>query len=152
MSDKQFDRFQGDPALFLEENGAYMVFKGGQPVMDQGLENATKISILTKEGWWGNDLETEESKKIGSNYQDIGLEPITLNNLTDLEESAARALKWMTEKGLAVFDISVNNPNGNRRDCTILIQLPGKELQTFLLTENGLLWKAQAEFPAHERE
>jgi phage gp46-like protein len=148
----KYDRFQGDPAVFIEENGAYMVFKGGQPVMDQGLENATEISILTKLGWWGNDLETEESKLIGSNYQDIGLEPITLDNLSDLEEAASRALQWMVKKGLAVFDVSVNNPNGNRRDATILIQPPGKELQTFILTENGLLWKAQAEYPAHERE
>jgi hypothetical protein len=37
--------FQGDPRLFLDKNGAYIAFSGGQPVMDRGFENVVLILL-----------------------------------------------------------------------------------------------------------
>ena len=148
----QYDRFQGDPSVFIDEDGAYMIFKGGQPVMDQGIENAVKISLHTKPGWWGNALETEDSKKIGSDYELVALEAITIDSPAKLEESANRALKWMVKTNLAKYDVVVTNPNDHRLDTLIVVEIPGKDIQEFLITKNGLLWKAQAQYPANERE
>jgi hypothetical protein len=149
---QKYDRFQGDPAVFIDENGAYMKFKGGQPVMDQGLENPVKISHFTKQGWWGNVLVTEESKKIGSDYEEVAAQPITVDSPSALEEASAKAMDWMIKTGLAKFETSVTNTNDARLDTKIIIETPGKVLQEFLLTKNGLFWKAQAEYPANERE
>jgi len=147
-----YNRYQGDPAIFMDLNGSYMVFKGGQPVMDQGLENAVKISHFTKQGWWGNTLFTEESKKIGSDYEAVASELITIDSPSRLESASAKALKWMKDIGLAKFTITVTNPSDARLDTKIIISTPGKILQEFLLTKNGLFWKAQSEYPAYMRE
>lgn len=148
----KYDRFQGDPAVFIDEDGAYMVFKGGQPVMDQGIENAVKISLFTKPGWWGNALETEDSKKIGSDYELVALEAITIDSPSRIEEAINRALKWMIKTKLAKFDVTVINTNDHRLDTKIIVEIPGKDIQEFIITKNGLLWKAQAQYPANERE
>ena len=42
-----FDRFQGDPRLVLTEEGSEIIWKGGQPVLDQGVENVVLIDLFT---------------------------------------------------------------------------------------------------------
>ena len=49
-----YNRFQGDVAVSITEDGAKMKFINGQPVMDQGLENAVLISLFTKKGYFEN--------------------------------------------------------------------------------------------------
>lgn len=145
------NRFQGDPAVDITPDGACMTFRGGQPVMDGGFHNAVLISLFTKPGWWGNSLETEESKKIGSNYernrviQDI-------QTINDIVDDAKQALKWMIDKNIAEkIEIEAVNTKLNNLDIKILIKPLGSTIQEFLLTENGLSWINQALNPASER-
>ena len=41
------NNYEGDPKLFIDENGSYLKFENGQPVMDQGFENFALIQLLT---------------------------------------------------------------------------------------------------------
>jgi len=148
-----YNRFQGDPAVSITEDGAKMKFINGQPVMDQGLENAVLISLFTKKGYWGNALITEESKKIGSDVEITALEPIvsiqSINNMTDAID---KALGWMVDTKLSQEnEITVTNPTSNNLKATIKITPPGRDSQTLLFLKNGLNWIAQAQNPASER-
>jgi phage gp46-like protein len=148
-----YNRFQGDIAVKITADGSKMLFIGGEPVRDQGLENAVTISLYTKKGYWGNVLESQESKKIGSDVEKIALEPIvdlqSVNNMTDAID---KALQWMTDTKLSQDnDITVVNPSSNNLKATIKITPPGRDSQTLLFLKNGLNWISQAQNPAHER-
>lgn len=148
-----YNRFAGDPAVTITPDGAKMKFINGQPVVDQGLENAVLISLFTRRGYWGNSLISEESKKIGSDVEVTALEPIvsiqSVNNMTDAID---RALKWMTDTKLSQDnDITVTNPSSNNLRATIKITPPGRDSQTLLFLKNGLNWIGQALNPAHTR-
>lgn len=144
-------RFQGDPAISITESGASMTFRGGQPVMDAGLENYVLISLFTLPGWWGNVLTTDPNKKIGSNFSRprTHVEVRTINEITD---DAKTALQAMTDSGLASkIDITVTNPRADEIRTTVKISPPGQDVRTLIFTLNGLAWTAQAVDPAHRR-
>ena len=148
-----YNRFAGDPAVTITPDGAKMKFINGEPVKDQGLENAVLISLFTRRGYWGNSLISEESKKIGSDVEVTALEPIvniqSVNNMTDAID---RALKWMTDTKLSQNnEITVTNPSSNNLRATIKITPPGRDSQTLLFLKNGLNWIGQALNPAHTR-
>lgn len=148
-----YNRFAGDPSVTITPDGAKMKFINGEPVKDQGLENAVLISLFTRRGYWGNSLISEESKKIGSDVESVSLEPIvsiqSVNNMTDAID---RALKWMTDTKLSQDnEITVTNPSSNNLKATIKITPPGRDSQTLLFLKNGLNWIGQALNPAHTR-
>ncbi len=146
-----FNRYSGDPAIRITEKGASMKFRGGQPVMDQGLENAVTISLCTKPGWWGNALVTESSKKIGSKFERQRT-IVDVDTLNDVRDDARLALQWMQDAGLIEkADINVVNPRMDNIYVYITIYPPGKDLLKFLFTKNGLNWIAQTLFPANTR-
>lgn len=139
--------FQGDPAIKMTKNGATLVFKGGQPVMDQGVENESSISLFTEEGWPGNYLLPPKSR-IGSKFEKLARGPITLSKLALIEQSAVNA------HNSAIFGkitAEASNPESWRTDVKILISPPGGNKTEILLTSNGQNWINQAANPAHER-
>jgi len=148
-----YNRFQGDPAVNITEDGAEMKFIGGQPVVDQGFENAALISLFTKKGWWGNTLFQKQSEKIGSDYEIQSSKPIVaISSINDINDAADKSLQWM--KDLKIADeilIDIVNPNANNIKVNIKIIPPGRTPEELLLFKNGLNWKAQAVNPAHER-
>lgn len=146
------DRYQGDPKLTLDENGADLVFKGGQPVMDQGLENAALISLHTREGWAGNLFFRKPAEQIGSKFEDTLEEPITLSAFNNVRNAAESALQWMIDTRLASTVVArVSNPTGQRIDTAVLIEPPSRDPLVLLLTKNGLNWIAQKIDPAYLR-
>ena len=143
-------RFQGDPAVKITDAGARMKFVGGQPVMDSGLENAALISLFTKPGYWGNTLESEDSKKIGSNYERQRT-VVDVQTINDVRDDADAALKWMKEVKLASkINLTIINPSMDQIHVRIDIFPPGQDVKTLLLLKNGLNWINQALNPAHE--
>lgn len=148
-----FNRFQGDIAVKITDSGAKMQFINGQPVTDQGLENAVLISLFTKRGYWGNSLISEESKKIGSDVEVTSLEPIvSIQSVNNMTNAIDIALKWMTDTKLSQDnDITVTNPSSSNLRATIKITPPGRDSLTLLFLKNGLNWIAQAQNPASER-
>ena len=142
------DIYSGDPYLTLGPDGATLTFVGGQPAMDQGFENQAIISLFTEEGWEGNAFISDPDKKIGSDFMAATRKPITLNSLSDIEQSAVRALK---SPAFGRVTATAINPTSNSLKVDILIQPPGQDSRTIILTRHGLNWQAQALNPAHER-
>lgn len=146
------DRFQGDPRIILTPDGSTLKFKGGQPVMDAGLENYVLIALFTHPGWCGNVLFDNPSQKIGSDFEETNELPITISNNEIVREAAIRALGNMQTDGLAEsVVVEVTNPFGSARQTKILITPPGGNVRELLLTKNGLNWLAQANDPAYKR-
>jgi len=140
--------YQGDPALVLGENGSRLVFKGGQPVMDQGLENLVLISLFTKPGWIGNTLFQDPAQQIGSDFLDAANQSITVSSLNDMIQAAKRALD---DPVFGTVTVNVSNPNSYRLNFAIRIEPPGQDAMDLLLEKNGLNWIFQNLNPAHER-
>lgn len=142
------DIYQGDPRLILTENGSKIIFIGGQPVMDQGLENLALISLFTKRGWVGNIFFKNPDEKIGSDFEESFNQPITLNALNDIRDAAEKALD---NPAFGNVTATVLNPESNRITVKILIQPPGQDVFELIITKHGLNWIAQANNPAYIR-
>ena len=140
------DIFSGDPYLTLGPDGSRLTFVGGQPVMDQGLENQAIIALFTTPGWAGNFLFRDPNQKIESDFIEAANQPITLQSLTDVEQAAVRALQ---SPAFGRVTATASNPTSDRINVEILIEPPGQDSATIILTRNGLNWQAQALDPAH---
>jgi len=143
-----FDRFQGDPRLILTEEGAEIKWIGGQPVMDQGIENEILIPLFTEEGWVGNILFTDPNQRIGSNFIATSNKSITINQQNKLRQAALDALDAPI---LGEVDVEINNPSGYRQNVAILAKPPFREEKQLLLVKNGQNWINQKINPANER-
>ena len=142
------DIYSGDPKIVLSENGSRFVFKGGQPVMDQGLENLALISLFTTPGWPGNILFPDINQQVSSDFLNIANQPITVSMLNDLAQSAKRAL---TNPAFGDVNVLIENPNSYRINIIITISPPGQDIQTLILTKNGDNWISQSTNPANRR-
>jgi hypothetical protein len=142
------DRFDGDPRLFIDSDGAYLDFQGGQPVMDAGIENLALISLHTGPGWWGNALIDRADRRIGSDFEKTASGTITLSKLNDIRQSAERAL---SDPAFGRVTTTVQNPQGNRIDVINRIEPPGQDIQELTVSRYGLNWIAQSADPAHRR-
>lgn len=140
--------YQGDPKLVLGKDGASLVYKGGQPIMDQGIENFILISLFSAEGWAGNALIDDPDKKIGSDFEESTKGPITLSKLNDIRQAAERALQNPT---LGMVTVNVTNPRADDIRVEIIVEPPGQDVATLIITRDGQLWLNQAINPANER-
>jgi hypothetical protein len=142
------DTFQGDPAILITENGATLVFRGGQPVLDSGLENQAQISLFTEPDWPGNHLFSTDEEKIGSDFEETARGAITISRLALVEKSAEKSLDADL---FGTVEAVATNPESWQTDVLINIQPPGADRDTILLTKNGQNWINQAANPAHGR-
>lgn len=142
------DIYQGDPRLFLNANGSFLKFTGGQPVLDRGLENLAIISLFTRLGWPGNILFQDENQQPGSDFEEIANQSITLSMINDLRDAAERALD---NPAFGNVSVVIDNPSGHRLNITITLKPPGQDIKTLLITKNGLNWISQTLDPAYLR-
>ena len=130
------NRLEGDPKLFLTQDGADLLFQSGQSVMEQGLENEILLSLFTQEGWCGN-VFLEPENQIGSDYEVTCSGPITKSKLADIENSATRALMGRTFPSVEAH--AVNRISDNLQ---VELTLGGG---TYSLAREGALWRNQRE-------
>jgi phage gp46-like protein len=140
--------FQGDPYIVIENNGATFHYIGGNPIMDQGLENQALISLFTKQGWPGNFLYDNEAERIGSDFEELSRGPITLSKLALIEKSAENAL---AADIFGTVTATATNPESWIVSVNILISPPGGREFELNLVSNGQNWINQAKNPAHKR-
>ena len=142
-------RFEGDPKMVLTENGSNLIFRGGQPEMDQGLENAVMISLDTRKGWCGNVFFKKPSEKIGSDYEENNEQSITVTSLNENRMAAEKALQWFINDGIFnSVDVKVINPTFNSKEVIILVSPPPQVLK---LSKSGVNWQLQKVNPANLR-
>ena len=111
--------FQGDPKLYLSEDGADLDYRGGQPTMEQGCANVALISLFTGRGWCGNTLARSEREKIGSDYEDEFKNPITLKSLNLIRDAAEKAL---SAAGFSGVQAVVTNPYSDRIKVVVQVK------------------------------
>lgn len=142
--------FTGDPRIFINKNGSSLKFIGGQTVMDAGLENAIIISLFTSPGYWANLLEIEETKKIGSNFEETARLPITVSNMNKLQRVTESTLQWLIDSNSAEsITVEVSNPSSYIKEIEILIK--SGDITKILLSSSGKNWIFQANNPAYKR-
>jgi phage gp46-like protein len=140
--------FQGDPYIVITNNGATFVYKGGQPVLDEGIENQALISLFTKKGWPGNYLYDNEAERIGSDFEELSRGAITLSKLALIEKTAENALD---AEIFGTVTATATNPESWIVAVRILIEPPGGREFELNLVSNGQNWINQADNPAHKR-
>ena len=150
------DIFDGDPKLILDADGSRLEYKGGQPVMDRGIENIVLIDLFTQnagenshtQGWVGNHLMRDESWKIGSNFVDQTLNaPRTINGLENIEEATKEALD---KSPYGDVEATASNPSGDDVTNIINVQAPSGAF-TIRTDAVAQRWQAQFSDPANER-
>ncbi len=128
-------KYQGDPKLTIspyEDGGINYIL--GQPDMDTGLENFVIISLGTKKGWWGNLLFDQETKKIGSDYDELSHSILNFNQLRKIEKETEKILDNMKQLGIAEsIESTVNNPQVDRTENTIKIKKPSGIVEIYQL-------------------
>lgn len=140
--------YSGDPFIKIGENGATIIVKGGQPVMDEGLENAVNISLFTLPGWFGNIFAADEVERIESDFVEVASGPITKTSLIDTQNQAEQDLSWMVKNNVASqIEVSVSNPNSKNLKIEERIYKPSGDIQTLLQTRYGQNWIAQLNDP-----
>lgn len=144
--------FQGDPYIVMTQDGATLSFVEGQPITDQGFENAVLISLFTRRGWVGNDLFDQLDQQIGSDFEDSMKLALNLEGLNRRRQAAESALSWLVNQG-RVRDIEVNvtNPNSNIIIVSIRIFPPFGESVDLTLENFGASWRFQRDSPANGR-
>jgi len=147
-------QYDGDPKIIITESGADIEFRGGQPVMDRGLENAAIISLFTESGWVGNAFLKGRGESIGSDFEKVSKDvAVTASSFEAKAQAARQALAWMVSVGLAgKIETSWQNPTGNALVLVPVIFPPGNGKATsLLLTKNGPNWMTQKKDPAYNR-
>lgn len=137
---------QGDPKMYLTENGSKLIFHGGQPVMDQGLENLALISLFTSQEWAGNSLFSNINQKIGSDFELIAQQSITISMLNNLRQATERALKNIAFGKVTAV---ITNPNSYQLKIEITIEPPGQDVKKLTLTKFEGNWIFQSQDPAY---
>ena len=143
------DNYDGDPRIAIDKDGADIVYRDGQPVMDAGLENNDLIALFTAPGWPGNVLLSND-QQIGSDFEEQALGSITLSKLAVIENSARLAIESPVAKTESVT-VSVVNPAGSSLGVVIRRTPPGQDVGELLVTRDGLNWINQANNPANAR-
>jgi hypothetical protein len=129
------DVFSGDVKLFLTRDGSDILLNGGQPVMEQGIENLLLISLFTRRGWVGNIFHADENQ-IGSGFEDACDEGVvTLELLKLIANAAERAL---SSPEIGKTTVSVVNAHSN--DVTVTIQTTHGNLAVSRIND---LWQNQ---------
>jgi phage gp46-like protein len=143
------DQYQGDPKVFITNDGAEMVFIGGQPLMDAGLENTVLISLLTQPGWYGNAFARTPSERLGSIFESVGQDTFTLSTLATLQDIVEKSLqRLIDDKIISAINVRAKNPTGRVVEVQIASSAPDIEI---LLTRQGSNWIAQIQDPAHRK-
>lgn len=144
--------YDGEPRLIPTANGTTIEIRGGQPVMDAGIENAALISLLTEPGWFGNEFLDAEYRVGDSTFSQVCEGAITRSTFITAEKEAIRALGWMVDDGIASeIQATITNPNGITIDSEVTIVRPDATTEEIALLKYGPNWTRQGTDPASAR-
>ena len=143
------DIYSGDPKITLGPDGADFVYIGGQPVMDQGVENLALLSLFTEDvdpvsgfTWPGNVFFSDE-QKVGSGFVRQARQPQTLKQLAITADAGVKALE---NKAFGKITAAVTNPVSDYVEAKFVIGQGSLNV-----TGNQASWAAQIQSPAYLR-
>ena len=136
-------RTQGDVKIFILPGGIEIVYSGGQPVMDSGLENMVLIYLFTENGWPMNKI-LPLSQHIGSDFLTETRKPINITQLRKIEIAANEALKPIEANKIGtISDLSVKMITGSQIFLRFAVNPPGVNAIQIELSGYGNNWKMQ---------
>jgi phage gp46-like protein len=144
--------FDGEPKMIMTPDGVDWEIRGGQPVMDAGLENWAMIGLFTVPGWWGNYILDSEYQIGDCDFDTITREPLTMTSMMNADKEARRGLESLVQKKVAseiIADISARSGFGI--DFRAEVRGPASTLANLMLQKYGLNWVRQTTDPANER-
>jgi len=145
-------QYEGEPRLVMTPDGVTIEFRGTQPVMDTGLENAALISLFTDSGWWGNSALSADEKIGQSNFEKVASGTINIGMLAQTANEARLALAWMTKKKIVQsIDARAYNRNGFGVEVVIIITGLDGSSKALKVSKYGSNWVSQAIDPAQAR-
>ena len=138
-------RTQGDPKIFMLPGGIEIIYAGGQPIMDNGLENMILILLFTERGWSMNKI-LPLSQQIGSDYLEETRKSITVTQLRKIEIAAEAALLPISDNNIGtITGLSVKMVTGSQIYLSFTINPPGKNPVQIELSGYGNNWQLQKE-------
>jgi hypothetical protein len=145
--------FDGEPKLIMGADGVDIELRGGQPVMDAGLENWAFIGLFSKKGWWGNNVLDADYRIGDSDFDDLTSEPLTRTMLINSDKAARLSLQSMIDKRVASEIVPVISPRSGGLGLDFQMQIRGPQgtIENLLLQKYGLNWVRQTTDPANER-
>lgn len=118
--------YDGDPKLYNSGDGADISIVAGQPIMDEGLENAVELSLFTSPGWWGNSV-SEPDEQYGSELGDVMRRTLTNQTRLDAAARARTALAWLVSSGVAKsVSVTASIPQVGMLGLVISIEQPDR--------------------------
>jgi len=94
--------YDGDPRIIYSSGNVDLSIIGGQPEMDEGLENSVTSSLFFDSDWWGNAPSiVDESGPVGSKFIELTTKNLTNKTRQDAEAIGNNALAWMVANGIA---------------------------------------------------
>lgn len=140
------DIYSGDPRIVITPDGSDFDYIGGQPVMDQGVENLALLSILTEDidpvsgkPWCGN-VFFPDAQKVGSSFVRQARQPLTLKQLRVIEQAGEDALD---DPAFGNSTCTVTNPQSTYVEAVF-----GIPQGSVTVKGNQQLWSAQINNPA----
>jgi phage gp46-like protein len=123
--------------ILLQDNGdgAELTLENGDLEGDGSFYNAVYLSLFGGDNF-SNVYEDYEQN--GDFEESLNL-PITMNNLKTVENNANKALKWLTDSGVAdSVDVYAYGDNDNKIGVEITVTEPSGNTYQF-----GVIWENQ---------
>lgn len=119
--------YDGDPKI--TGAGDYdLEIVDGQPIMDEGLENAVTLSLFCSSDWWGNAIAGDVGAT-GSVFESLLSRTLTNKTRQDAEAVARSALAWLVDQGIAEsVDAVATVPAIGMLGLTITIKQPSRTI------------------------
>lgn len=134
------NKFEGDPKIFIDEDGARFEWINGQPVMDQWLENSFLLSAFVPE-WYGNYFFDTEEEKFKSTLLSILAQALTLDTINNAKDAIEKATKHMIDLGLVnAIDVNIYNPTGYRVTIDMTITAINGNIKLLTIANVGSQW------------
>lgn len=135
---------QGDPKMFVSSDGMTLKFENGLPVMDDGLENISTISLGTEANFAFNKVAKNSEESVGSSFIEESLKAITKNQISVVEDAAERSFDWMIKSGIAnSVTASMVYVRDYGYQIKIVITPPTGEDRILVYSKNGENWVNQ---------
>lgn len=140
------DPYSGDPLIIIGPSGATLQFSGGQPLMDQGVQNEATLRLFTDSDWVGNFVLPAQNQ-MGSKFESLTLgQGLTLSKLQTTSDLAVKALS-LSPVFNSVSAVATN-PSSDR---VKLVATVGPGTAPLSLEKNGPNWQNQAVSPAGQK-
>lgn len=141
--------YQGDIKKIITPDGSTYQLNDSDFLRDRGIENAVQYSLHVVDHF-ANIFANNSNQVLKSDYETLHDNPITVDNLLDIEDSARRSLQWMIDDGsVSKVDAKTTVDENGARSTVIWVYPVGSDnVLAFRSSKYAQNWDFQALDPA----